>query len=377
MPDRTDVPTGPDEGGDGLGGPSTALWVVPVPEIGGVARHVLDVAEVGLPGWRLVVLCPEGALAERLRDLGAAVVTGPFGPEAGVVASVRTLRRVVRTLRPSVVHSHLAYADVVATLATAGLTVTLATTEHGIADDDLVYHGSVWKSAVRARLHRLRLRRADLVLAVSRATRRAMERKWRPRQAITVIPNGVDVAEVRARVGDRGDRTAGDGPRVLSLSRLSAEKRIPELLDAFRVVLRSRPAATLTVAGSGPDRAALEARVAELGLTGRVSLPGFVDAGRAMSAADVVVQLSVWENCSYTLLDACAAGLGVVATPVGGNPEILGPDSLVPADDPEAVAAAVMAAADHPRTDFTWLTRAEMTSRIVAAYGSVRSDGAG
>ena len=64
------------------------LWVVPVADLGGVARHVLDVARVGLPGLRLAVLCPEGPLAERLREQGAAVFTGDVGPDAGLAASV-------------------------------------------------------------------------------------------------------------------------------------------------------------------------------------------------------------------------------------------------------------------------------------------------
>ena len=59
------------------------LWVVPVADLGGVARHVLDVARVGLPGLRLAVLYPEGPLAERLREQGAAVFTGAVGPDAG------------------------------------------------------------------------------------------------------------------------------------------------------------------------------------------------------------------------------------------------------------------------------------------------------
>ena len=64
-----------------------ALWCVPVPEIGGVARHVLGAARQGIPGYRIVVLCPEGALAEALRGQGSAVVTGAFGTGAGFAAS--------------------------------------------------------------------------------------------------------------------------------------------------------------------------------------------------------------------------------------------------------------------------------------------------
>ena len=61
--------------------PPTALWVVPVSNLAGVARHVLDVARVGVPGWRLVFLTPPGDLPDALRDLGAAVLVEPFGPE--------------------------------------------------------------------------------------------------------------------------------------------------------------------------------------------------------------------------------------------------------------------------------------------------------
>jgi glycogen(starch) synthase len=145
---------------DGFTG--TALWVVPVANLAGVARHVLDVAGAGIPGWRLVVLCPDGPLAERLTAGGTAVVTGEFGPDAGFRASFRTLQRTVRGLNPDVVHSHLSYADVVAAavLATDRRT-RLVTTEHGIAADDLVYHGSAWKARVKAALHTVRLRRAD------------------------------------------------------------------------------------------------------------------------------------------------------------------------------------------------------------------------
>ncbi|MDQ4488841.1 glycosyltransferase [Sinomonas sp. ASV486] len=357
--------------------PPIALWAVPVPELGGVARHVLDTAAVGLPGWRLVVLCPEGALAEKLREAGAAVITGPFGPAAGFAASVRTLRRNIRALRPAVVHAHLAYADVISAVATIGTGAKYVTTEHGIAGEDAVYHGSAWKSRLMAAVHSLRLRRASGVIAVSEATKRAMLAKWRPRQAVVVIPNGVDVEEVRARLRETapagaaaaGSASVGHGPRVLSLSRLSGEKRIPELLAAFAELRRAHPDATLTVAGEGPDRADLEARARELGLESVVSFPGFVDAGAAMGAADVVVQLSVWENCSYTLLDAVAAGLGVVATPVGGNPEILPERCLVAAEHSAAVAAAIALQADaDKRPESVWVTRAEMAWRTVGVY---------
>lgn len=321
-----------------------ALWVVPVSELGGVARHVLDTAEEGLPCWRLVVLCPEGSLAQRLRDAGAAVVSGKFGPDAGFRQSFMTLRKHIRHLRPDVVHSHLAYADVVAAAAVLGTTVRLVTTEHGIAGDDAVYHREAWKSRIKAIMHRIRLLRADAVIAVSAATKNTMLTKWKPRQTITVIPNSVNVQEIRGRV-DEIRRESADAPglRILSLSRLAPEKGLDTLLRAFALVLEQNPEARLTVAGEGPDRFALQDLAVDLGISDAVDFPGFVDPLAAMANADVLVQLSVWENCSYTLLDAVSAGIRVVATAVGGNPEILGHQSLVARSDPQEVADSIIA----------------------------------
>ena len=220
----------------------TALWVVPVSELGGVARHVLDVVRAGLPGWRLVVLCPPGRLVDEVRAAGGAAVAVPFGPEHGLTASLRSLRRAIERLRPAVVHSHLSYADIAAALATPR-DVALVTTEHGIAADDSVYHGSTAKSALMAQVHRARLRRFDAVIAVSEATRHAMAAKWHPRQQVRRDPQ-------RRRPGAR-PAPADAGLRVLSLARLAPEKRLADLVAAFALVARDHDDATLTLAGRG------------------------------------------------------------------------------------------------------------------------------
>lgn len=348
-----------------------ALWVVPVPDLGGVARHVLDAARQGLPGWRLVVLCPEGPLAERLRAQGAAVTTGALGPEAGLVASVRTLRGVVRALRPAIVHSHLAYADIVVAATPMSHGTRRFTTEHGIAGDDAVYHGSAVKSRIMSTVHRVRLRRFDGVIAVSDATKSAMIAKWRPLQQITVIRNGVDVTEGIVRRSETAPYTTAEaGLRILSLSRLSPEKRIDMLIDAFALVHDSHPDATLTIAGTGPLEADLKAQVTRLALGDAVAFAGFVNPNEAMAEADVIAQLSVWENCSYTLLDAVARGLRVVASDVGGNSEIVPASSLVGNPVEPASVAAALIATDRAEESSSQAADsiADMTARTSAVY---------
>ncbi|MBM6404316.1 glycosyltransferase family 4 protein [Phycicoccus sp. CSK15P-2] len=347
----------------------TALWVVPVAELGGVARHVLDVAAVGVPGYRVVVVCPTGPLADRLRALGTAVTTAPVGPEHGVRESVAAVRHAVRALGPAVVHSHLSWADVVAAAATVGTGAALVTTEHGIADDDLVYHGAAWRSRAKALLHAARLRRADAVIAVSHATERSIRRKWHPAAGlpVAVVPNGVD----------RPDEPTPRSPglHVCSIARLAPEKRLDALLDAVSVLRGSHPDVRLTVAGTGPEEDALRRRAGTLGLDDVTTFVGHVEPAPLLATADVLVQLSVWENCSYSLLDALVHGVGVVATAVGGNPEVLPSAALAPHDDPGAVAQAVarqgLDPALRPTLPETWPTRVDTAARIAQVYAGV------
>ncbi len=161
---------------------------------------------------------------------------------------------------------------------------------------------------------------------------------------------------------------------MLSLARLSPEKRLPALVEGFAELHRTHPEARLTLAGTGPEEAGLRAQVARLGLADAVTMPGFVDPEPAMAQHDVLAMLSVWENCSYALLDAAGRGMGVVASDVGGNPEILPAQSLVRAEDAAAVASALTTQGLDPaaRPGLTgWPTVAEMCTSIGQTYASV------
>lgn len=350
--------------------PPTALWVVPVSELAGVGRHVLDVATHGVPGWRVVVLCPEGPLAERLRGLGRPVITGPVSPSDGLRTAVAEVRHVVSTMAPIVVHGHLAFADLTVALATIGRAARVVSTEHGIAMDDLVYHGTAWRSRLREAAHAARLRRADAVIAVTESTAAAIRHKWHPPRDLTlrVVLNGVD------RVAS--PRPPEAGLHVVSLARFSPEKRLEDLVRSFALVASRASEAHLTLAGNGPLEPAIRRLVDELGLTEWVTLPGFVPAEELLARGHVLAQLSRWENCSYSLLDAQAHGLGVVATAVGGNPELLPARCLVDASDHDAVARLIkvqgLELSARPALPPAWPTIERMCAGIAETYEEVR-----
>ena len=147
---------------------------------------------------------------------------------------------------------------------------------------------------------------------------------------------------VRKRLG-----IAKDESLVLSVGRLSREKAHIDLLSAFDRLRENNPAAksTVVIVGEGPERASLAAAAASLRLTERVIFVGEVSNVQPYyAAADVVVLPSHSEGSPYVLLEAMAANVPIVATAVGGVPEMVEDEEsalLVPQRDPRAMAAAI------------------------------------
>jgi glycosyltransferase involved in cell wall biosynthesis len=168
-----------------------------------------------------------------------------------------------------------------------------------------------------------------------------------PLDKIVVIPNGIGAAAPPA-AGNRSETLhVGDGDRVIgTISRLVWKRGNEELLEAAALVRHAIPSATLVVVGDGPLRPALEARARELGLNDGVRFLGAVpQAARLLPHFDVFILSSVLEGMSNSLLEAMAAGRPVVATRVGGNPEVVVEGEtgfLVPPKDPRALADAVL-----------------------------------
>lgn len=245
-------------------------------------------------------------------------------------------------------HSNLA---AVAARAWSGHRCPLVLSEHAPLSLQVRHMGTLGYRALPW-LMPLAYPRADAVVAVSDGVREDLRQMSRQRVQPVVIHNPVLPADLAARMAAPVAHPWLNDPGlqvVMSLSRLSAEKDIPTLLRAFAVLAASQPQARLVIGGEGPERPALQALVAELGLAERVALVGLIANPFAwLARAKVFALASRFEGFGNVLVEALACGAAVVSTdcPVGPREILQGGrfGALVPVGDSAAMACALEAA---------------------------------
>lgn len=196
------------------------------------------------------------------------------------------------------------------------------------------------KAAVRT----IVLRRADHIAAVSEAALKEFEvRNGAICSPHSVIHNGIRFSQFS------GLRSARPGGAVLgAIMNLSPDKDFDTLLRGLALILRARPDARLLVVGEGPARRDVEGRIAAMGLSAQVELLGFRrDVPELLCTFNLLLHSTRTEGLGLVILEAMAAGVPVVASAVGGIPEIVSDGvtgRLFPAGDANALCAATLAA---------------------------------
>jgi glycosyltransferase involved in cell wall biosynthesis len=333
--------------------------------IGGPSLHVILLSEgLASRGYetRLVVgeespregnfldlAAEKGVRVEKMAALGREI------RPAADLAVVWRLVRLMRAFRPDVVHTHTAKAGFVGRVAArlAGVPVVVHTF-HGH-----VLHGYFGpaKTALFRFLERGAARMSDALVAVSEGVKRDLVvHGVAPAERIRVIPLGLELAPLAGalpRGGLRGEAGFADAaPLVGLVGRLVPIKDVPTFLAAAARVAERRRDVRFAVVGDGEERASVEAERDRLGLGGTVALLGWKrDMREVFGDLDLVVNCSRNEGTPVALIEALAAGRPVVATRVGGTPDLLAGGAhghLVPPGDPEALAAAILDVLDRP-----------------------------
>jgi glycosyltransferase involved in cell wall biosynthesis len=316
---------------------------------GGTSRHVVDVVrhtpdvvhEVAIPKRRVGWVTDETA-ADEMRAAGARLhrVEMRRSPANGRnAAALASLRRLITTIQPDIVHGHSSVGGALARLAAWDLPVPSVYTPNGLATSTPIVLAE-----------RLLARRTKRFVAVSASEGDlAVRLGIVPADRLAIIPNGIDptapppaAPDLRSRLG-----LAPGEPLIGSVARLVPQKAPLDYVKACATVARERPSAHFVLIGSGPLESAVDKEVLRLGLSRLFHrlevLPG---AAAALGDLDVLVSTSRFEGGPYAPIEAMRAGTAVVLSDVVGNRDAIEPGTsglLVPEGDVDGFAAAILA----------------------------------
>ena len=311
------VPSSPIKGGS-LSTKPRVLHIVDSLEVGGMERLVHDLV-IDRGGDTTSVACLEslGSFGVALRRQGIRVEL--IGTKGGTIPTVYRLWRHLRRAQPDVLHCHSFFAFLNASLA-ARLSgqVPLVFTKHG---------ASIPGTGLGSRTNRLLLRKAEVV-AVSRQAKEVMQAWMRNGRRVHYIPNGISFRayenlpgreEARARLGLPSDAFV-----VGIVARIASYKGHHVLIDAFSVLRKTVPGSLLLIAGDGPGLSSVREHVRNIEIDKSVWLMGERnDVPEILAALDVFCLPSETEGMPMTILEAMAAGVPVIASNVGGIPDLV------------------------------------------------------
>jgi glycosyltransferase involved in cell wall biosynthesis len=332
--------------------PLRILQILRAP-VGGLFRHVNDLTHaLAARGHQIAIavdsLSSDGLTAERLHRLKPFAALGvhslPMPRVIGIgdVTTPMAVSRLADELKIDVLHGHGAKGGLYARLG-RGKRVALYTPHGGV----LHFSPRSPSGLLFQTFERMLLPITDAVIFESEFARAAFHRLiGKPRCPDPVVHNGLTPAEFEPAA------TQPDASDFVFIGEFRDLKGIHYLLEALVGVTApgGRPA-TLVMAGAGPDYDKFKAEISALGLDERVTHVGVKPARAVLPQGKIAVVPSLAESLPYVVLEAAAAGLPVIATRVGGIPEIFGPtaESLVPPGDSKALQAAMQATLEDPK----------------------------
>jgi glycosyltransferase involved in cell wall biosynthesis len=363
--------------------------------VGGLFRHVRDLSrEQARRGAHVGLLCDAGTsdpLTEaRLADLEPDLALGinrlsmPREVGRGDLSAARETRNLAQALRAGILHGHGAKGGAYARIAAAGLSrrgivARAFYTPHG---GSLHYHPASLKGRLFMAAERRLGRMTDgLIFESAYAARTFASQVGAPCCPARIIHNGITQAELEPVT------PAPDAADFVFVGELRQLKGVDLLLAAVARIRKER-SCRLVIVGAGPEAATFQAEARALGLEPHVTFAGALPAREAFRLGRALVMPSRAESLPYVALEAAGAGLPLIATEVGGVPEIVaGTDTrLVPPNDSAALAEAMRevladpvaaaARADRLRAETgRRFSVSAMVDAVMAFYGEAASQG--
>ena len=314
------------------------------PALGGAYNHVADLSAALAERGYEVLVC--GPLAERADDLGVEVVeldiVRPVSPWRDLRAVVG-FTRVVRHVRPNLIHAHGSKGSLVARLARpAAPSVPVVCTPHLYPFDN--YFASAAERSMYRLVERALAPLASRVIGVCESER-LLAAEVGPAGRTRLVYNGIAPVEP-GPVHPAVEQLSALGPVIGALAEFRESKGIRTLIEAMPAVLAEVPDARLAIAGDGTERPLLESQIEALRLDDSVRLIGATEGpSPLLSGCEVFVNPAWAEAFPYTILEAMTLGMPIVATDVGGSGEAVEDEvtgRLVPPHDAGRLARAIV-----------------------------------
>ncbi|USG64264.1 glycosyltransferase [Brevibacillus ruminantium] len=336
------------------------LHVIGGGEFGGAEQHILNLV-TSLPKDEVettVVCFYDSLFASELRKAGVPVIAlNRFGRFD--LRLLQALRGVFRSFGPHLIHTHGVKANFFSRLAARGSQARLLTTVHSYLRYDYAHPLAY---AIVSFMERSTRRWNRHYIAISGAIAELLQQNGVPQNDISIIYNGTDLTPYRQTHLREADRTRlrkewgvpEDAFLFGTVARFVPVKGLPLLVEAFAGLLREYdgPAPHLVMVGDGPERPILEEKVRELGLQEKVSFGGFrQDIPACLHACDAFVHSSLYEGLGYTIIEAMASEVPVVASHVGGVKEFVNDHQTglaVQPGDPAGLTKAMKEMLDRP-----------------------------
>lgn len=357
--------------------PIRVLRVIARLNIGGPARHVSLVSKgLDARGYRhLLVKGAESGTEGSLRELASGVEVSDL-PRLGREISpindflcLGKLIRIIREFRPDILHTHTAKAGFVGRLAAIlGGVPVIVHTFHGHV---LRGYFPAWKNSLFRFFEKVLAKRTNLLITVSQKVALELaEEGVAPASRFQVVPLGLHLDPfliVEPHSGLKKELGLSTRSQLIgAVGRLVPIKDLDTLLQALALLQADLPDLHLALVGDGESRQPLSATIRKLGLSACIHFMGWRhDLPHIYGGLDMVVLSSRNEGTPVSLIEALAAGRPVVATQVGGVPEVLQGGKLgrlVPPGNPTEMAQAIRAELAHTR-GLPWSLRVELVER--------------
>ena len=304
-----------------------------------------------------------GSFRDLLQESKVTVYSLPGSSPRNFLLYFLRVLKTLREFRPDVVHAHLIPGAIIAWIYRFGLRYKLITSVHSSGR-----RGS-WLLAA-----------GDLIICVSQYLASEMRARGLPARKLRIVRNGPLGSPRVPPTKSTGRRL--NSPALVTIAEMASHKGLGDLISAFSMLADKKPAPHLYILGDGIDRLEFERQAAASPVADRIEFCGFVaDPGAYLKSADIFVLASHREGFGLALAEARSLGCAIVASDVGGIPEVLdGGEAgiLVPPHSPERLANALSDLLDNPEkrellrrkagSNLEWLSCLRTAKETIAVY---------